>query len=97
MLPGQMTFKVLGGVFDFWFFAGPTPEAVIQQYMSVIGQPHMPLYWSLGFHHCRYGFKDIEEVRQVWQAYEAADIPLETIWTDIEYHLSLSFYLVSPF
>ena len=90
LLPGQLTYKVLGGVLDFWFVSGPTPDKVIQQYMAIIGTPHLPLYWSLGFHHCRYGFKNIEEVRSVWQGYRDAEIPLETMWTDIESLFSIS-------
>ena len=59
------------GVLDFYFFLGPEPEAVIQQYHEVIGRPHMPPYWGLGFHQCRYGYHDLQEVEDVVSNYSA--------------------------
>jgi alpha-glucosidase (family GH31 glycosyl hydrolase) len=82
---GVITWKILGGVLDFYVFVGPTPADVVHQYYEVIGHPQMISYWSLGFQHCRYGFNNIWEVNDVVKRYRENDIPLETMWTDIDY------------
>lgn len=76
-------YNTLGGVFDFYFMAGPSPAEVSKQYSEIIEPPTMMPYWSLGFHQCRYGMNDIYEVTDVVFNYSAADIPLETMWTDM--------------
>ena len=46
--PTSVTFRVTGGVLDFYFLLGPTPAAVLEQLTSVVGRPALPPYWSLG-------------------------------------------------
>ena len=78
-------FKALGGPIDMFFFAGPTPLDVIEQYTRIIGRPAIFDYRILGFHQSRYGYKNISQIRQVTEEYEKAKIPLDTIWFDIDY------------
>ena len=40
---------------------------------------------SVHLHLCRYGYKSIWEVEEVVANYSAAGLPLDTIWTDIDY------------
>ncbi|KAI1267994.1 putative alpha-glucosidase [Xylariaceae sp. FL1019] len=80
-----LEYNVLGGVLDFYFLAGPTPVDVARQYSEVVGKSAMMPYWGLGFHQCRYGMQDVYEVAEVVANYSAAAIPLETMWTDIDY------------
>ncbi|KAJ4151242.1 hypothetical protein LMH87_011955 [Akanthomyces muscarius] len=81
----HLEYNTLGGVLDFYFLAGPGPVDVARQYGALAGTPAMQPYWGLGYHNCRYGYQDAFEVAEVVHNYSAAGIPLETMWTDIDY------------
>ena len=81
----MLTYRTLGGILDIFFFAGPTPEDVIQQYQSVIGYPYMPPYWALGFQLCRYGYDTLANMKAAMQRTLDAKIPLDIMYGDIDY------------
>lgn len=45
-----VSFRVTGGVLDLYFFMGPSPMEVLEQYTRLFGRPAMPPFWALGFH-----------------------------------------------
>ncbi|ROT41948.1 alpha-glucosidase [Sodiomyces alkalinus F11] len=91
-----LEYNILGGVLDFYFLAGPGPIDVARQYAEVVGLPAMQPYWSLGFHQCRYGYQDAFEVAEVVYNYSRAGIPLETMWTDIDYMDARAVFTLDP-
>ncbi|XP_019573698.2 sucrase-isomaltase, intestinal [Rhinolophus sinicus] len=80
-----LTYRIIGGILDFYMFLGPTPEVATQQYHEVIGRPVMPPYWALGFQLCRYGYRNTSEVQQVYDDMVTAQIPYDVQYTDIDY------------
>ncbi|KAF1796868.1 glycoside hydrolase family 31 protein [Mucor lusitanicus] len=84
---GRITYKVIGGVFDFYFFAPKSgkPNDLSIAYTDLIGKPMMPSHWMLGWHHCRYGYSNISAPETVKRKYKEANIPLQTLWVDIDY------------
>jgi alpha-glucosidase len=84
--PTKLTWRSLGGEIDLFFFDGPTQPEVTKQYQtSAIGLPAMQSYWTFGFHQCRWGYHNWSETREVVETMKAFNIPLETIWLDIDY------------
>lgn len=81
----RLTYKITGGILDLYFFMGPSVEEVAKQYQSIIGLPALPPYWSLGFHQSRWGYSSVDELQQVVDQFSSHQLPLDTIWSDIDY------------
>ncbi|OBZ75819.1 putative alpha/beta-glucosidase agdC [Grifola frondosa] len=80
-----LEYNVIGGILDFYFLAGSEtdPTELVRQYAEIVGTPAEVPYWSFGFHQCRFGYQNFVDVANVITNYSVAEIPLETMWTDI--------------
>ena len=73
------------GAADFFFLPGPSPSAAASQYASLTGASAMPPAFSLGYHQCRWNYRDEADVAQVDATFDALDIPYDVLWLDIEH------------
>lgn len=73
------------GLLDTYLFAGPSPSEILKQYFWLTGKPTMPPRFSLGYHQCRWNYRDDEDSRAVDAAFDEHDIPYDVLWLDIEH------------
>ncbi|XP_023648457.2 sucrase-isomaltase, intestinal isoform X1 [Paramormyrops kingsleyae] len=80
-----VTYRTIGGVLDFYILLGNSPEAVVQEFLELIGRPMIPPYWSLGFQLSRWGYSSLDEVKQTVERNRAIGLPYDVQFTDIDY------------
>ncbi|KAG5854548.1 hypothetical protein ANANG_G00038970 [Anguilla anguilla] len=80
-----LTWRTIGGVLDIYVFLGPEPSSVVQQYLEVVGFPAMPIYWALGNHLCRWGYKSSNATWDVVKNMRNYGMPQDVQWNDIDY------------
>lgn len=84
--PSNLTYRAIGGSFDFYFLSGPTVKEALSQYqVGIVNTPIIKPYWALGFHQVRWGFWNYSTLQEVVDSYAAANIQLESIMSDLDY------------
>ncbi|XP_067640752.1 neutral alpha-glucosidase AB isoform X2 [Eurosta solidaginis] len=73
------------GVIDAFILLGPTPLDAFKQYTSLTGTAPLPQMFALGYHQCRWNYNDERDVEEVSAKFDEYDIPMDTMWLDIEY------------
>ncbi len=81
----SLVYRTIGGQLDLFFFPGPKPEDVIQQYLTLIGFPAMPAYWALGYQQSRWGYKNISQIQAAQNRTQSHNIPFDIQVFDIDY------------
>lgn len=52
--------------------------------------------WALGWHQCKWGYKETNDLKDVLHNYDAKNLPLDTIWSDIDYMDSYKDFTIDP-
>ena len=67
---------------------------MVKQYHSYVGEWYLPPFWTLGYHHSRWGFKDIIDLKKSADKHFNNNFPLECLWLDIDYLEEKTLFLV---
>ena len=81
----NITTIATGGIADISFVFADTPDELTREYHDIVGYPVLTPMWALGWHQCKWGYKNTQELREVKANYESFNLPLDTIWSDIDY------------
>ena len=74
----------IGGIINYYLTLGETAEESILGLHTIYGHPTIPPFWGLGWHQCRWGYRNTGILKDVRQNYMKNDIPLDALWTDID-------------
>jgi alpha-glucosidase len=92
-----LNFYAIGGRLDAFVIRGGSMLEVIQAYHLLISKPaYVPPYWSLGTHQCRWGYKNISDLAAIVAGYHDASLPLEVMWSDIDYMDQFRIFTTDP-
>ncbi|KAK2826683.1 hypothetical protein Q5P01_020897 [Channa striata] len=73
------------GVIDCMVLLGPSPPQLFTQYAQLTGYQALPPLFALGYHQCRWNYKDEDDVKAVDAGFDHHDIPYDVMWLDIEH------------
>ena len=73
------------GDVDLFLLTGPSPHALSRQFTRLVGTQQLPPIFALGYHQCRWNYRDEQDVAEVDAAFERLDYPYDVLWLDIEH------------
>lgn len=80
---------------DFYINLGSNPQEAVSRYVSLIGKPALPPFWSLGFQLSRYGFNNLKTMKKVYNRMKENAIPLGLILKMNFQFLFINFKLIT--
>src|SRR6202171_4981680 len=83
--PDYFSFGSSGGELNYYFFAGPEPKRVIEEYTALVGRSPLPPLWTLGYQQSRYSYYPEARVREVARTLREKKIPADVLYLDIDY------------
>lgn len=74
-----------GTDFDIYFIDNGTPIEIVKEFRKAIGTSYIPPFWAFGYQQSRWSYHNAAAVDAVIDGYNKADIPLDSVYLDIDY------------
>jgi alpha-glucosidase len=94
--PARYAITAAGAEVDQYVLAGPRMADVLRRYTRLTGRAPTPPRWALGYHQCRWGYRDAARLEEVAAGFRARTIPVDAVWLDIQHMDGFRTFTWSP-
>lgn len=81
----MMKITIAEGGYVIYIVEGDSPSEIVREFRSLIGRSYIPPKWAFGYGQSRWGYKNEADIRKVAEEYRKRDMPLDSIYLDIDY------------
>ena len=94
--PALLTVKAEKLALDVYIIEGDTLKEIVREFRSLIGKSYIPPLFGFGYGQSRWGYVNEADITAVADRHEAAGIPLDMIYLDIDYLDDFKDFTVNP-
>ena len=73
------------GAPSLYLIYGPSLAELTRKLQKLVGTLPLPPLWALGYHQCRWGYRSLEDLRELADRFQEHRIPVDGLWLDIDY------------
>ena len=73
------------GGYVLYILEGDSILSIVKEFRKMIGRSYIPPKWAFGYGQSRWGYKCEEDIRKVAREHRSKNIPLDSIYLDIDY------------
>lgn len=81
----QITIEIEEGGYVLYIIEGSTLPDIVKCFRQMIGRSYIPPKWAFGYGQSRWGYRNEEDIRNVAEQHLEKEIPLDSIYMDIDY------------
>ena len=92
----EIVWLMEGGIIDLYLSSDFDFCKNLQKTAKIVGHSYMPPLWVFGYHQCRWGYKDCNDVIDVEKKFEELNIPIDCFWFDIDHTDQNKYFTWNP-
>lgn len=85
-----------GGIINLYLTSDTNYNKNFQKLTEITGYAPMPPLWVFGYHQCRWGYKDCNDIIEVEKKFNELNIPVDCFWFDIDHTDEKKYFTWDP-